>query len=99
MTVLIDLSVVIPLFNEQDNIPPIYDELSAALNELGLDYEVIVIDDGSRDASFERLKAIHERDPRWQIISFRRNFGQTAGISAGFELARGKTVITIDADL
>jgi glycosyltransferase involved in cell wall biosynthesis len=99
MTALIDLSVVIPLFNEQDNIPPLYYELSAALNELGLEYEVIVIDDGSRDASFERLKAIHERDPRWQIISFRRNFGQTAGISAGFELARGKTVITIDADL
>jgi glycosyltransferase involved in cell wall biosynthesis len=99
MTDIIDLSVVIPLYNEQDNIPPLYDELSAALNELDLDYEVIVIDDGSTDASFERLKAIHERDPHWQIISFRRNFGQTAGISAGFELSRGKTVITIDADL
>jgi glycosyltransferase involved in cell wall biosynthesis len=99
MTALIDLSVVIPLYNEQDNIPPLYEELSAALNELGLDYEVIVIEDGSKDQSFARLKEIHNRDPRWQIISFRRNFGQTAGISAGFELARGKTVVTIDADL
>lgn len=94
-----DISVVIPVYNEEDNIPPLYDELSAALNELGLSYEVIVVDDGSSDASFERLQAIHERDPRWQIIRFRRNFGQTAGMAAGFEAARGKTVVTIDADL
>ncbi|MGB7340832.1 MAG: glycosyltransferase family 2 protein [Phototrophicaceae bacterium] len=99
MTDLLDISVVIPLYNEEDNIPPLYDELSAALNEIGLTYEVIVIDDGSKDSSFERLKAIHEKDARWQIISFRRNFGQTAGMAAGFEASRGKTVITIDADL
>ncbi|MDQ7026529.1 MAG: glycosyltransferase family 2 protein [Anaerolineae bacterium] len=99
MTAIIDLSLVIPLYNEEDNISPLYDELSVALNELSLDYEVIVIDDGSDDASLERLRAIHDRDARWQIISFRRNFGQTAGISAGFELARGKVVMTIDADL
>jgi len=99
MTDLLDISVVIPVYNEEDNIPPLYDELSAALNELGLSYEVIVIDDGSKDDSFNRLKAIHEKDPRWQIISFRRNFGQTAGMAAGFEASRGKTVITIDADL
>jgi glycosyltransferase involved in cell wall biosynthesis len=99
MTELLDISVVIPLYNEEENIPPLYEELSAALNELGLSYEVIVIDDGSKDASFARLKAIHENDSRWQIIRFRRNFGQTAGMAAGFELSRGKTVITIDADL
>ena len=99
MTELLDLSVVIPVYNEEDNIPPLYDELSAALNELGLSYEVIVIDDGSKDGSFKRLKAIHEKDNRWQIISFRRNFGQTAGMAAGFQAARGKTVVTIDADL
>ncbi|MEL6405675.1 MAG: glycosyltransferase family 2 protein [Chloroflexota bacterium] len=96
---LLDISVVIPVYNEEDNINPLYDELSSALNELGVSYEVIVIDDGSKDASFERLQALHERDPRWQIIQFRRNFGQTAGVAAGFEASRGKTVITIDADL
>lgn len=96
---LIDLSVVIPLYNEEDNIPPLYEQLSVALNALNLDYEVIVIDDGSQDDSFNRLKTIHENDSRWQIISFRRNFGQTAGMAAGFEASRGKTVVTIDADL
>ncbi len=99
MSEMLDLSVVIPVYNEEDNIPPLYEQLSAALNDLGRSYEVIVIDDGSKDDSFNRLKAVHEKDPRWQIISFRRNFGQTAGMAAGFEAARGKTVVTIDADL
>ena len=99
MSDMIDLSVVIPLYNEEDNIPPLYEQLSQALNELNLEYEVIVIDDGSQDDSFKRLQAIHEKDPRWQIISFRRNFGQTAGMAAGFEASRGRTVVTIDADL
>lgn len=99
MSDIIDLSVVIPLYNEEDNIPPLYEQLSQALNELNLEYEVIVIDDGSQDDSFKRLQAIHEKDPRWQIISFRRNFGQTAGMAAGFEASRGRTVVTIDADL
>lgn len=99
MTGSVDLSVVIPLYNEQDNIPDLYTELSTALNELHLNYEVIVIDDGSKDSSFERLKAIHERDSRWQIIRFRRNFGQTAGIAAGFAASQGEVVVTMDADL
>ncbi|MGJ3240252.1 MAG: glycosyltransferase family 2 protein [Anaerolineae bacterium] len=99
MTPLLDLSVVIPVYNEEDNIPLLYDELSSALDALKLRYEVIVIDDGSQDASFERLQAVHERDGRWQIISFRRNFGQTAAMAAGFEAAQGQTVVTIDADL
>lgn len=99
MNDLLELSVVIPLYNEEDNIPHLYEELSAALNELGLSYEVIVIDDGSKDGSFKALKAVHEQDNRWQIIRFRRNFGQTAGTAAGFEASRGKVVVTIDADL
>lgn len=93
------LSVVVPLYNEQDSIPALYQELGGALDALGNPYEVIVIDDGSRDESFARLKAIHDRDNRWQIIRFRRNFGQTAGISAGFRHAQGDIIITIDADL
>lgn len=93
------LSVVIPVYNEGENIGPLYDELSAALDAIGEPYEVIVVDDGSRDDSFQRLKAIHERDPRWQVIQFRRNFGQTAAMSAGFAAARAPITITIDADL
>jgi glycosyltransferase involved in cell wall biosynthesis len=94
-----EISVVIPLYNEQDSVEPLYDELSSVLDSTGRAYEVIIVDDGSRDASFERLRAIHERDPRWKIISFRRNYGQTAGLSAGFAEARGELVITLDADL
>jgi glycosyltransferase involved in cell wall biosynthesis len=94
-----ELSIVIPLYNEADNVEPLYAELSAALDEIGRSYEVVVVDDGSRDDSFDRLKAVHERDPRWRIIRFRRNFGQTAGFSAGFAAAQGEIVITSDADL
>jgi glycosyltransferase involved in cell wall biosynthesis len=94
-----DLSVVIPLYNEAESIDYLYKELGTVLDKLNLEYEVIVVDDGSIDNSFVKLKTIHKTDPRWRIIRFRRNFGQTAGLSAGFEAARGRIVITIDADL
>ncbi|PKO21546.1 MAG: glycosyltransferase [Chloroflexi bacterium HGW-Chloroflexi-1] len=94
-----ELSIVIPLYNEAENIEPLYEELRAALAEVNRPYEVIIVDDGSRDDSFARLKAVHERDPRWRVIRFRRNFGQTAGFAAGFDAARGQIVITSDADL
>lgn len=90
---------MIPLYNEAESIEPLYAELSAVLEGLGRPYEVIVVDDGSQDDSFERLREIHQRDPRWQVIRFRRNFGQTAAFSAGFAAARGEIVITSDADL
>jgi len=93
------LSIVIPLYNEADTVEALFVELTAALADVGCSYEVIVVDDGSRDDSFARLKAMHERDGRWRIIRFRRNFGQTAGFSAGFAAARGEIVITSDADL
>ena len=99
MTPTRDLSIVIPVYNEADNIPLLYEQLSAALDDLPQTYEVIVVDDGSQDESLARLREIHAYDTRWQVISFRRNFGQTAGMAAGFEAARGRTVITIDADL
>lgn len=92
-------SVVIPIYNEEDNIEPLYSELSTALDPLRQPYEVIAVDDGSRDQTFARLKAVHERDPRWHVIRFRRNFGQTAGLSAGFHHARAPIIVTIDADL
>ncbi|MEL7234351.1 MAG: glycosyltransferase family 2 protein, partial [Chloroflexota bacterium] len=70
-----------------------------ALEPMQRPYEIIVVDDGSRDGSFKALQEIHEKDPRWHIIQFRRNFGQTAGMQAGFDAARGDIVITSDADL
>jgi glycosyltransferase involved in cell wall biosynthesis len=94
-----ELSIVIPLYNEADNVEPLYAELTAALSGVDRSYEIVVVDDGSRDDSFQRLKAVHARDGRWRIIRFRRNFGQTAGFSAGFAAARGEVVITSDADL
>jgi len=93
------LSIVIHLYNEAASVEALYAELTAALADAGCSYEVIVVDDGSRDDSFARLKAVHERDGRWRIIRLRRNFGQTAGFSAGFAAARGEIVITSDADL
>jgi len=93
------LSVVIPLYNEVDNLPPLYQEVSAAMDAIGDSYEVIVVDDGSNDGSFIELRKLFETDPHWRVIRFRRNFGQTAGLMAGFEAARGEYVITLDADL
>lgn len=93
------LSVVIPLYNEVDNIPELYRQLTSALTALGRSYEIIVVDDGSRDGSFEALAALHARDPRLKVIRFRRNFGQTAGFAAGFAHARGEWIVTMDADL
>ncbi len=96
---LLALSVVIPIYNEEGNIERLHQELSNALVKLGLDYEVIAINDGSRDRSYQLLNALQARDKRWHIIHFRRNFGQTAAMAAGFDAARGEVVVTIDADL
>lgn len=93
----IQLSVIIPVFNEEENIESLCREIREALE--GLEYEILAIDDGSIDDSFTILKRIHEEDRRVRVIRFRRNFGQTAAFAAGFDLAQGKTVITLDADL
>ena len=94
-----DLSIVVPVYNEEENVQNLYDELTRVLEPLGLDYEIICAEDGSQDRSFERLRALAEQDHRVKVIRFRRNFGQTAGFSAGFEYASGDVVVTIDADL
>ncbi len=93
------LSIVIPLYNEVESIPEMYAQLTGVLEQYGHPYEIIVIDDGSKDGSFDLLKHYHEEDPRFKIIRFRRNFGQTAGFAAGFDLAQGEWVVTMDADL
>jgi glycosyltransferase involved in cell wall biosynthesis len=94
-----EVSIVIPLYNEENSVEPLYQELGVVLDGLGCPYEVVIVDDGSRDASFARLKVVHEQDPRWRVIRFRRNFGQTAGFAAGFAAVRGSIVVTSDADL
>src|SRR6266487_2466914 len=83
------LSVVIPLYNEVESIAPLQTQLSEALAALAVPYEIIIVDDGSKDGSFEKLRAWHESDPHLKVIRFRRNFGQTAGFAAGFDAALG----------
>ena len=94
----LDISIVIPIHNEAESLPGLHAELEAVLKSLGQAYEIIAIDDGSRDNSLQVLKALSEVDPHLVIISLRRNFGQTAAFAAGFDQARGAIVITIDAD-
>jgi glycosyltransferase involved in cell wall biosynthesis len=94
-----ELSVVIPVLNEADNIQPLQEELTSVLDRTGIAWQVIAVDDGSSDGSFERLCEAHARDPRWRVIRFRRNFGQTAAFSAGFAAASSPVVITMDADM
>jgi glycosyltransferase involved in cell wall biosynthesis len=95
----VELSVVIPIRNESPNIEALYVEMTEALERWGRSYEVLAIDDGSTDDSFDRLVRCQRRDPRWRIIRFRRNFGQTAAFSAGFRHARGRLIATADGDL
>jgi len=95
-----DISVVIPVLDEEENLLPLYEDLSRALEEMGKDYEIIFVDDGSRDGSFEILRSLYEGEPAHiRIIQFRRNFGKTAALTAGFEEAQGQLIITVDADL
>jgi len=93
------LSVVIPVFNEVENIPRLHEELCRALDQLPCSYEVILVDDGSTDGSFDLLAEIAARQPQFRAIQFRRNFGQTAAIAAGVEYARGDVLVFLDADL
>jgi glycosyltransferase involved in cell wall biosynthesis len=94
-----DLSIVVPIYNEQENIPLLVETISAALADSRLDYELILVDDGSSDGSFSLLKGIAETDPRVRVIRFRRNFGQTAAMAAGFDAATGRVVVPMDGDL
>ena len=94
-----DVSVFLPVFNEDENIPLLNGRLIQALEDLGRSYEVIYIDDGSTDRSLDRLREIAARDRRVRVISLRRNYGQTAAMSAGIDHARGRVLIPMDADL
>ncbi|HNT23686.1 MAG TPA: glycosyltransferase family 2 protein [Anaerolineales bacterium] len=93
-----DLSIVIPVFNEEKNLSPLHDELRGVLTEVGLSYEIIFVDDGSSDGSYALLQTLHAQDDRVKVIRFRRNFGQSAAFAAGFDYAHGAKIITLDAD-
>jgi glycosyltransferase involved in cell wall biosynthesis len=94
-----EVSVVIPMRDESPNVAQLHRELTAALERCGRPFEIIAIDDGSEDDTFEQLSRLHAADPRLKVIRFRRNFGQTAGFSAGFAHARGRFIVTADGDL
>jgi dolichol-phosphate mannosyltransferase len=93
------LSLVLPVFNEAEVIPELHEQLQAFLKELATSVEVVFVDDGSRDATFDLLKDLVAKDPRYGILSFSRNFGHQAAISAGVDHARGEAVVVMDADL
>lgn len=92
-------SVVVPLYNEEPNVPLLYDALTKVLQPAGLEYEVILVDDGSTDRTFALASALVQGDPRVKVIQFTRNFGQTAAFAAGFAHARGGLIVTLDGDL
>jgi glycosyltransferase involved in cell wall biosynthesis len=94
-----DLSIVIPLYNEQDSLAELMTSISSQLKSLNLNYEIIFVDDGSDDGSLRVLKSLHGQYPQIKILSFRKNYGKSAALSQGFKIAAGSIVITMDADL
>jgi len=94
-----ELSIVIPVWDEEKNLTLLHSQLKSILEALGRSYEVIFVDDGSYDNSFSILEKLHHEDSKVKVIQFRRNFGKAAALSAGFTQARGKIIVTMDADL
>ncbi len=93
------LSIVIPILNEEENLPLIYEEVKGVLEGMGVEHEILFVDDGSIDNSLNIIRAIQNNDPSVIGVSFRKNFGQTAAMSAGFDYATGDVIVTMDGDL
>ena len=93
------LSIIVPMYNEQANVIPMYTKLTKVLQKLDKSYEIMFVDDGSRDKTLHYLSELNSRDKRVKVISFRKNFGKAAGLAAGFDFANGEIVITMDGDL
>ncbi len=94
----LDISVILPVYNEEENIVQMHAEIDAVMQEMNVDYEIVFINDGSSDLTLNRLVEIQEVDPNSVVVEFRRNFGQTAAMSAGFDLARGRIIVSMDSD-
>ncbi len=93
------ISVVIPIYNEEENVTLLYDELSEVMKSMDCSYEILFVDDGSTDTTLSLLQSMQAADPRIVVVKFRRNFGQTAAMSAGFDYSSGEVIITMDGDL
>src|SRR6478672_4637760 len=94
-----DLSVVFPVYNEEENVPILLDEIARALDGQGWTYEIVAVDDGSSDRSLEVLRNMKAKYPTLRVITFEKNSGQTAALDAGWRSARGRFVVSLDADL
>ncbi len=94
-----DLSIIVPLYNEEDNVRLMHEALVSAVRPLGLKAEIVFVDDGSRDKTFERALELPRTDPDLRLVKFRRNAGQTAAMVAGIDHARGEVLVTMDGDL
>ena len=94
-----DLSIVIPVFDEEESLPPLWTELREVLGRLGVAFEVVFVDDGSRDRSAEIIRSFREADPRVRLVRLKENGGETAATDAGFKAARGRRIVVMDADL
>lgn len=93
------ISIIVPLYNEEESIKPLYNRLKKTMNKLRRKYEIIFIDDGSTDKSFNVLKKIAKKDKKFRVVKFSRNFGQSAALSAGFKSTKGDIIVSLDADL
>lgn len=93
------ISIIVPMYNEEPNVEPFYNRIKKVLDEIGMDYEIVCINDGSQDKTLEKLLMLREMDPRVKIIDFSRNFGKEMALTAGLDYAQGDIVIPIDADL
>src|SRR5205809_3420653 len=95
----VDLSLVVPLYNERDNLPLLIEEIGRALGRIGSDYEIVAVDDGSTDGSLDALKELRRDHPELHIVALAARAGQSAAFAAGFRAACGRTIVTLDADL
>lgn len=95
----VEISIIVPLYNEQDNLEPLLDRIVETLSRMDRSYEVIFIDDGSSDGSFEVIQRLHDRHQGVRAVQFRKNHGKSAALAVGFQEARGEVIITMDADL
>ena len=93
------ISIVIPVFNEEENIHPLYETIVPVLNRIEKDYEIVFVDDGSSDSTLKQLKLLTQKNPKLKVLSFSRNFGQTAALSAGIDFSKGDIIIPMDGDL
>ena len=94
-----DISVFLPVFDEEPNLRPLHEKLDMALQKLGRTAEIIYVDDGSTDGSLNVLRELAQADPRVRVVALRRNYGQTAAMAAGIDAARGRVLIPMDADM